>query len=215
VAVADREEKPAARGWIHAVMFPLTVAAGAVLIALADGPAGKVSCAIFAATAMMLFGTSATYHLGRWGERWNAVLRRIDHSNIALIIAGTYTPLTVLLMHGGARVALLCLAWGGALALILLRVLWLDAPRWSYVPIYIALGWVAVGFMPQFWRLGGPAIVWLLLAGGIAYTAGAVVYGLKRPNPWPRHFGFHEIFHACTVVGFTCHFIAVMIAALR
>jgi hemolysin III len=211
----DTEVKPAARGWIHAVMFPLAIAAGVVLIVLARGAAGKTGGAIFAGTAMLLFGTSATYHLGRWGERWSAVLRRIDHSNIALIIAGTYTPLTLLLLHGRTRVLLLCLVWGGALALILVRVLWLNAPRWSYVPIYIALGWIAVGFMPQFWRAGGPAIVWLLLAGGVAYTVGAVVYGLKRPNPWPDTFGFHEIFHACTVVGFSCHFVAVTFATLR
>ncbi|MDR2379627.1 MAG: hemolysin III family protein [Bifidobacteriaceae bacterium] len=208
------EVKPAARGWIHAVMFPLTIAAGIVLIVLAKTGPAKIACAVFAISAMMLFGTSATYHLGRWGPQWAAALRRLDHSNIALIIAGTYTPIALLLDHRTA-VILLAAVWGGAIATILVRVFWLNAPRWSYVPIYIALGWVAVAFLPQFWRAGGPAIVWLLLAGGIAYTAGAVVYGLKRPKAWPNHFGFHEIFHACTVVGFTCHFIAVMDASLR
>jgi hemolysin III len=196
-------------------MLPAVIAAGVMLIALAKGPAAKTGSVIFVVSAMMLFSTSATYHLGRWGPKWSGVLRRADHSNIALIIAGTYTPLALLLLSSRTAAVLLTVIWGGALAAILVRVLWLDAPRWSYVPIYIALGWVAVGFMPQFWRAGGPAVVVLLLAGGVAYTAGAIVYGLKRPDPWPRHFGFHEIFHACTVVGFTCHFVAVALAALR
>jgi hemolysin III len=207
------QAKPRFRGWLHAGMFPLTAAAGTALMTLAQGGAAKVSSAVFVGTALMLFGTSAVYHLGDWGPGWSAALRRIDHSNIALIIAGTYTPLALLLLPRRTSVFLLCLIWGGALAAILVRVFWLNAPRWSYVPIYIALGWTAVWFMPQFWR-AGPAIVWLLLAGGIAYTAGAVVYGLKKPNPWPRHFGFHEIFHAFTVAGFTSHFIAVSLAAL-
>jgi hemolysin III len=207
--------KPAARGWIHAAVFPLTVAGGITLVALAHGGAAKVGCAVYAISATLLFGTSATYHLGRWGPLWEGVLRRIDHSNIAIIIAGTYTPLALALLTGRTRVVLLAVVWGGALAAILIRVLWLHAPRWSYVPIYLALGWVAVGFMPQFWRSGGPAIVWLLLAGGVAYTAGAIVYGLRRPNPWPRHFGFHEIFHVGTVIGFACHFAAVVAATQR
>jgi hemolysin III len=195
-------------------MFPLTIAAGIVLIVLSDGAAAKAACAVFAGTAWLLFGTSATYHLGNWGPVWSATLRRLDHSNIAMIIAGTYTPLAVLLLPTRTAVILLSVIWAGALAAILIRMLWLDAPRWSYVPIYIALGWTAVWFLPQFWR-SSPALVWLLLAGGIAYTLGAVVYGLKKPNPSPKYFGFHEIFHACTVVGFSCHFVAVMMAALR
>jgi hemolysin III len=206
--------KPLLRGWIHAAMFPLTIAAGIVLIVLAKGAGPKIACGVFAGTAWLLFGTSATYHLGNWGPTLAGALRRLDHSNIALIIAGTYTPLAVLLLPTRTATVLLCLIWAGALAAILIRMLWLEAPRWSYVPIYVALGWMAVWFMPQFWR-SGPAIVWLLLAGGVAYTAGAVIYALKRPDPSPRYFGFHEIFHACTVAGFSCHFIAVMMAALR
>jgi hemolysin III len=204
--------KPKLRGWIHAGMFPLTIAAGIVLIALAHGAAAKASCTVFVVTSWMLFGTSALYHLGNWGPTWAGVLRRLDHSNIALIIAGTYTPLAVLLLTRPTSIVLLCVVWGGALGAILIRVFWLEAPRWSYVPIYIALGWTALWFLPSFWRMDH-AVVWLLLAGGIAYTAGAVVYGLKKPDPWPRWFGFHEIFHACTVAGFSCHFIAVALAA--
>jgi hemolysin III len=105
--------------------------------------------------------------------------------------------------------------WVGAALGIAARLVWLSAPRWVYVPIYVALGWVAVGFLPQFWTTGGPAIVWLVAGGGLAYTVGAVVYALKRPNPSPRWFGFHEIFHVGTVVGFVCHYIAVSLASFQ
>jgi hemolysin III len=137
----------------------------------------------------------------------------MDHSNIALIIAGTYTPIAVTSLSGGLRLLTLALVWTGAAGAIAVRLIWLSAPRWTYVPIYIALGWVAVGFLPQIWQGGGPAVVWLLLAGGLAYTAGAIVYGLQRPRGWPAWFGFHEIFHTGTIIGFTCHFIAVWISA--
>jgi hemolysin III len=196
-------------------MTPLTAAAGGALIVHATGAAAKVSCAVFVATAIMLFGCSSLYHRGDWTPRTKNLLRRLDHSNIALIIAGTYTPLAVTSMTGGRRTVLLAVAWGGALAAICLRMAWIDAPRWSYVPIYVALGWVALWFLPTFWHEAGPAVVWLLLAGGLAYTAGAVVYALRRPDPWPRWFGFHEIFHTGTVAGFTCHFVAVWLVATR
>lgn len=206
--------KPRLRGWIHAGMAPLVVAASVVLVALAPTRSTQVSTAVFGLSAVMLFGTSAVYHRGRWSTRTTAVLRRLDHTNIFLIIAGTYTPLSVLLLDWPTARTLLIIVWAGALAGVLARVLWLGAPRWFYVPIYIALGWVAVWFLPQFWRTGGSAIVWLVIAGGLAYTAGAVVYGTKRPNPSPRWFGFHEIFHSLTVVGFVCHYVAVSIATL-
>jgi hemolysin III len=201
--------KPYLRGWLHAAMLPVTITAGTVLIVQAAGAAGKASCAIFVGTAIMLFGCSAVYHLGHWGPVGNAILRRLDHANIALVIAGTYTPLAVCGLDGSSRTALLVTVWIGALAAIGVRVIWLSAPRWSYVPIYLALGWAALAFLPAFMRATEPAVAWLVLAGGIAYTAGAIVYALKRPNPAPRWFGFHEIFHAGTVAGFTCHLIAV------
>jgi hemolysin III len=207
--------KPKLRGWIHAAMLPATIAAGTVLIVAAHGSKAKAACAVFVATALMLFGLSGVYHLGRWSQRAAGVLRRLDHSNIALIIAGTYTPLAALALPSPTSQILLASIWGGAVGAIGVRVIWLNAPRWSYVPIYIALGWVAVWFLPQFWRLAGPAVVTLILAGGVAYTAGAVIYGVRRPNPSPRWFGFHEVFHACTVAGFTCHLIAVWLISTR
>ncbi|MDT0165243.1 hemolysin III family protein [Actinotalea sp. AC32] len=205
--------KPRLRGWVHAGMAPLVVAASVALVALAPTTAGKVSSAVFGVSAILLFGTSAVYHRGTWSPRVAGVLRRLDHTNIFLIIAGTYTPLAVLLLEWPVNRNLLLVVWSGALVGLLARVFWLGAPRWVYVPVYIALGWVAVWFLPDFAASGGSAVLWLVIAGGLAYTAGAVVYGTKRPNPSPRWFGFHEIFHVLTVVGFTCHYVAVSIAA--
>ncbi|MDM7830748.1 PAQR family membrane homeostasis protein TrhA [Cellulomonas edaphi] len=205
--------KPHLRGWIHAGVAPLVLVASIVLVVRSPTPAAKWSTAVFGLSAVMLFGTSAIYHRGRWSPRVSAILRRLDHTNIFLIIAGTYTPLAVLLLPAATARTLLIIVWSGALVGLLARVFWLGAPRWVYVPVYVALGWVAVAFLPQFYRAGGAAIMWLVIAGGLAYTLGAVVYGLKRPNPSPRWFGFHEIFHALTVVGFTCHYVAVSTAA--
>jgi len=130
------------------------------------------------------------------------------------VIAGSLTPLAVVLLEGNARRTILIVVWAGALAGMLARVFWLGAPRWFYTPLYVALGWVAVWQMPAFWHATpqGPTIVWLIAAGGLAYTIGAVVYGTRWPNPSPRWFGFHEVFHSLTVVGFVCHYIAASIA---
>ena len=206
--------KPRLRGWIHAGMAPLAIAGAVVLVSLAPTTAGKVSSAVFGAASILLFGISAVYHRGTWSPRTTAVLRRLDHTNIFLVIAGTYTPLAVVLLEGSARRTILIVVWAGALAGLLARVFWLGAPRWFYTPVYVALGWVAVWQMPTFWTGSpqGPSIVWLVAAGGLAYTVGAVVYGTRRPNPSPRWFGFHEVFHSLTVIGFVCHYIAVSIA---
>ncbi len=206
--------KPRLRGWIHAGMAPLALALAVVLITLAPAGAARVSVAVFGTATVLLFGTSAVYHRGTWTPGTLAVLRRLDHANILLVIAGTYTPLAVLLLSRDRAATLLLIVWLGAVAGIAMRVFWLRAPRWLYVPIYLALGWVAVGFIPAFWAAGGPAVAWLIIAGGLGYTAGALVYGLKRPDPSPRWFGFHEIFHSGTVIGFTCHAIAIALVAL-
>jgi hemolysin III len=209
--------KPLLRGWIHLGMFPVALVAGATLVAVAPTSQARVTTAVFALTSVMLFGTSAVYHRGTWSPRVAGALRRLDHSNIFLIIAGTYTPLAVLLLPPSTARVLLWVVWVGAVLGLTGRVLWLGAPRWLYTPIYVALGCVALGFLPQFAAAasGGADIVGLVVGGGIAYIAGAVVYGLKRPNPSPRWFGFHEVFHVLTVVGFTCHLLAVWLAAAR
>ncbi len=206
--------KPHLRGWIHAATTPLALAAAIVLVVLADTTADRVACAVFGVTAVMLFGTSAVYHRGSWSPRTAAVLRRLDHANIFLIIAGTYTPLAVMLLPPRTATVLLWVVWSGALLGLVARVLWMSAPRWLYVPVYVALGSVAVGYIPQFSAAGGAAVAWLVASGGVAYILGAVVYGTKVPNPSPRWFGFHEIFHVLTVAGFTCHTVAIYLAAL-
>jgi len=204
--------KPKLRGWLHAGTFPLAVAAGIVLIAVAPTTAGRVSATVFTITAALLFGTSAVYHRGTWSPRVQRVLKRLDHSNIFLIIAGSYTPFAALLLDPGRARTLLLIVWLGALGGVLFRVFWVGAPRWLYTPVYIALGWVAVAYLPQFWTGGGAAIFVLVVVGGALYTIGAIVYGLRKPDPSPRWFGFHEVFHAFTVLAFISHYIGISLA---
>lgn len=142
-------------------------------------------------------------------------MRRLDHANIFLIIAGTYTPTTYLLLEGRSQKILLTLVWSGAIAGIAFRMLWIGAPRWVYTPVYVALGWAAVFFLPAFMRAGGVAVLVLILVGGLFYTLGGIVYATKRPDPSPRWFGFHEVFHALTIAAFLSHYLAVAIAVHR
>ncbi len=207
--------KPLLRGWLHLGAAPIALIAGMVLMVFAPTLAGRASSAVFTLTAVMLFGTSAVYHRGKWSPSTLAVLRRMDHANIFLIIAGTYTPLTVLLLEGNTRIVVLCMVWGGAVLGLLFRILFLHAPRWLYVPLYVALGWVAIGYIRPFYETGGAAVVWLVVAGGICYTVGAVFYGFKWPGKSARYFGYHEIFHALTVAGFVCHYIAAAFAVFN
>ncbi|WP_436776477.1 PAQR family membrane homeostasis protein TrhA [Yinghuangia sp. YIM S09857] len=201
------------RGWLHVGMSPLALAGGIVLVAVSRSAVAVAACSVFAVSALLLFGTSGVYHRGTWGPLGEAVLRRLDHANIFLIIAGTYTPLAVLLLPSDQRLVLLSLVWAGALVGVAFRVLWIGAPRWLYTPCYIALGWVAVFYLPDFAHTGGTAVVVLVIAGGLLYTAGAVVYGLQRPDPSPSWFGFHEVFHAFTIAGFVAHYTAILLAA--
>ena len=209
---AARPAKPRMRGWLHLGTTPVAFVVGLVLVTFSPTLTGRISTAIFTLCGVLLFATSAVYHRGTWSSPLEAVLRRMDHTNIFLLIAGTYTPLAALLLPRSTAVVLLSVVWGGALLGTLGRMFWLSAPRWVYTPVYVALGWVAVWFLPDFWHSGGPAVVWLVIAGGLAYTLGAVAYALKRPNPSPRTFGFHEIFHAGTIIGWTCHAVAIATA---
>ncbi|MEV8509342.1 hemolysin III family protein [Actinoplanes sp. NPDC051475] len=204
--------KPRLRGWLHAATLPVAVAAGGLLTVLSPNARSRLALALFTLSATLLFGISALYHRGDWAERAEKVLRRFDHANIFLIIAGTYTPFCVLVLPPGQARTLLWIVWCGAVGGIAFRVLWIGAPRWLYVPVYIALGWVAVIYLPQFWRTGGAPVVTFLFLGGALYTVGAVVYGLQRPNPNPRWFGFHEVFHALTIAAFTAHCIGITLA---
>ncbi|MFE4611587.1 PAQR family membrane homeostasis protein TrhA [Streptomyces niveus] len=207
--------KPMMRGWLHMGMFPAVVISGIVLIVLADTTKARVACAIYAVTACLLFGVSGVYHRGNWGPRGEAILRRLDHANIFLIIAGTYTPLTMLLLPDSTGRTLLWAVWGAAVAGIAFRVFWVGAPRWLYTPCYIAMGWAAVFFLPDFMRTGGIVVLVLIIVGGLLYSAGGVIYGLKRPNPSPRWFGFHEVFHSLTLAAFVVHYVGISLVAYQ
>lgn len=209
---AEAPLKPVLRGWLHLGFAPLIFIAGLLLTALAPTLLGRVGCAVFTLAAVQLFGTSAAYHRGNWKPATLAMFRRIDHSNIFVFIAGTYTPLTLVLLEGTSRWALLILIWSIAALGVAFRIVWLSAPRWLYTLLYVAMGWAAVGWLGQFWAAGGPATVIFIIVGGLLYSVGAVAYGTKRPALSPQWFGFHEVFHACTVLAAICHVIAIGLA---
>jgi len=211
--VAAAEIKPTWRGWLHAATFPIAIVAGVVLIAVAQGGAAKWAAAVFMASSLLLFGNSALYHRIDWSPKVKMILKRIDHANILLLIAGTYTPLAVLALPPGKGALLLVFVWSGALVGILFRVFWINAPRWLYVALYLLLGWAAVMYLVDLFLANATMMV-LVIVGGLLYTGGAIVYALKKPNPWPGHFGFHEIFHLCTVLAFLCHWFACLLIAL-
>ncbi|WP_136054851.1 hemolysin III family protein [Microbacterium sp. K24] len=216
VAAADAavEIRPTWRGWIHAGVFPVAIVAGIVLIVLAQGGAAKWAAAVFMASSLLLFGNSALYHRFDWKPKVKLILKRIDHANIFLLIAGTYTPLATLALPPEKGALLLWLVWGGTVVGILFRVFWIHAPRWLYVALYLLMGWAAVMFMADL-LAANAAMMILVIVGGLLYTGGAIVYALKKPNPWPGHFGFHEIFHVCTVLAFLCHWTACLLITLE
>lgn len=189
--------------------------AGSALVILAPTLQARFTIAIFTLSAVALFSVSATYHTINWTPNVKRVLRRLDHANIFLIIAGTYTPLTVLWLDEGIATILLSLVWGGSVIGLLFRIFWLTAPRWLYVPIYIALGWAALLYLPDFYQTAGGLIVGLILAGGVLYSVGAIIYATKRPKLSQKYFGFHELFHSLTIAAFFCHYAAIAITVAK
>jgi hemolysin III len=204
--------KPHLRGVLHEVAFAVSLVTGTVIVCLADGARERAAAAVYAASVALLFGTSAAYHRGTWGPRAHSLMSRLDHSMIFVLIAGTYTPFALLLLHGWVRWLVFGVVWGGALAGILLRNVFRQPPRWVFVVLYLALGWVAVGIVPQILSAGGVAVLVLVIVGGLLYSVGAVVYARQKPDPSPRWFGFHEVFHAFTLAAFATHYIAVSLA---
>ncbi len=211
--------KPRLRGWLHAATAPLTLAAGIVLIALSPDAPTRFGSAIYAGSALLLFTVSAVYHRGRWSPRVHGFLMRFDHANIFLLIAGSYTPFTLLLLEGRDRTVMLTVVWVGAALGGIFRIFWVHAPRWLYTAIYIGLGWAAVAYGGAYvdGALGlgvgiGTAVLVLAAVGGALYTLGGVVYGFRRPDPWPRWFGFHEVFHTFTILAFITHYVGVSLA---
>ena len=208
------ELRPRLRGVLHQYAFFVSVALGALLVAGASGAGERVSAAVFAAAVATMFGVSALYHRITWRSKARRWMRRLDHAAIYLLIAGTYTPFGLLALSGVWRWTVLPIVWGGALVAIALKLAWIDAPKWLSAAIGLALGWVGIVALPQLWDHAGTEGVALLLLGGLLYTAGALVYATRRPDPAPAVFGYHELFHALVIAAAACQYGAVALFVL-
>ncbi len=202
--------KPLLRGWSHVLAFTVIAVLGIIMLVVAGASASeRVWLGIYVAGTLTMFGVSASYHTLRWAPHGRSIMRRLDHSAIFLAIAGAYTPIMAVALTGWQKAVVLGAAWGGAVIGMTLEWLPLKVPRPLFTAIYVIVGWSAAIAFPQLYRsLGGVGFA-LMLGGGLLYTLGAVVYALKRPDPWPRVFGFHEIFHLFTIAGAGCHLAAI------
>ena len=206
--------KPRLRGVLHQYSFFVALAGGAVLIIVAHGARTRVAMTVYALSVAGLLGTSALYHRRDWTDRARMWMRRLDHSMIFVLIAGTYTPFALLVLHGGLATAILIAVLAAALAGTVLNLVWVTAPKPVTAAVCLAVGWVAVIAMPQLADAIGAVGISLIIGGGVLYTAGAVIYALRKPNPVPGVFGYHEVFHALVVAAAVAHFTAVAIYAL-
>ena len=205
---------PLLRGVLHQAGFFVACVVGAVFVTTVDGRR-LVAAAVFAAAAVTMLGSSTLYHRVRWSPRARLRMRQLDHAGIYLLIAGTYTPVGLLALHGNLQHVVLAVVWVGAGAAILAKVFWAASPKWFSAVLGLALGWVGIFAMPQVARTAGPAAVALLAAGGLAYTVGAVIYARRRPDPLPAVFGYHEMFHALTLVALACQYVAIAFFIVR
>jgi len=206
--------RPRFRGLIHLVAFGASCIIGAVFLAYT--PESRViPAAAFALSATTMLGLSALYHRVTWKPRARLWMRRADHAGIYLLIAGTYTPVGLIALHGAWRVTILAIVWSGAAIATLMKLCWVHAPKWLAALIGIALGWAGVAAMPEVAHHAGITAVVLLAAGGLAYSLGAATYALKRPDPVPAVFGYHEVFHSLTIVALACHYVAVAFFVVR
>ena len=208
------ELKPRLRGFSHALAFVVSLPLGLALVLEADTRRALVAAGVFAASVAVMFGASGLYHCVDWPEARRRWLRRLDHAGIYGLIAGTYTPFGLLVLRGHWRPVVLGIVWSGAFAAVLLKLVWLDAPKWLSSVLGIALGWVGIVTAPQLFDEIGAGGASLVLAGGVAYTAGALVYALRRPDPYPAVFGFHEVFHVLVIVAVACQYSAVAFCVL-
>lgn len=213
--VPPARAKPLLRGVLHQVAFFVSLAVAPLLILGADGGRARLAAAVFAGSVAACFGASALYHRVTWTPGVRLWMRRVDHAGVYLLIAGTYTPVSLLVLRGAWRPTILAIVWTGATAAIVLKFLWVGAPKWLAAAIGIGLGWVAVAALPQLISHIDPVGVTLLVAGGLAYTAGAVVYARRRPDPAPAVFGYHELFHALTIVAVVCQYVAIGFFVVR
>jgi hemolysin III len=207
--------RPLLRGVLHQAAFTASLVVGTLLIVGADGDRGHAAASIFAGSVAACFGASALYHRVTWTPNVRLWMRRVDHAGIFLLIAGTYTPVCLLTLQGAWRPVVLAIVWTGAAAAITLKFVWVAAPKWLAAATGIVLGWVAIVALPQLASRLDPAGLALLGAGGLAYTAGAIVYVRRRPDPAPAVFGYHELFHALTIVAVACQYVAIAFFVIR
>jgi hemolysin III len=203
------------RGQLHQWAAVVFLVAGSVLIAFASSGRARAAATVYALAVCLLYGTSALYHRRTWQPAARAIMKRLDHSMILVLIAGTYTPFALLLLTGTTSTVVLVSVWAGALGGIALRMLWLTAPRWAVIPPYLLVGWIALFVLPELLHAGGVATLVLVAGGGLVYSLGAVVYATRRPNPWPRTFGYHEVFHLMTILAGVMMYIAISFAVYR
>ncbi|WIG98929.1 hemolysin III family protein [Myxococcus sp. SDU36] len=207
---AQVAEKPKLRGVLHQFAAPGALGAGLVLVSMAPTDRAAAAAAVFAFSLVVLFAVSATYHRVNWSTRGRTWMRRMDHASIFILIAGTYTPVALLGISGAAGDGLLLLIWAGALAGVLQSLFWIQAPKVVTAALAVAVGWTLVPYFDEARQALSGSDLTLILAGGVAYTAGAIAYALKRPNLLPGVFGYHEVFHALTLVGAGLHFTVVL-----
>ncbi|MGH2921180.1 MAG: PAQR family membrane homeostasis protein TrhA [Gaiellaceae bacterium] len=210
----DPTSKPRLRGVSHQFAFFVSVVLGVGLVAGASGARERASAAVFGAAVATMFGVSALYHRVTWRPQTRRWMRRLDHAAIYLLIAGTYTPFGLLALSGAWRWTILPIVWGGALVAIVFRLAWVDSPKWVSAVMAVALGWIGVVALPQLWDHAGVAGIALLGAGGLLYTAGAIVYARRRPDPVPAVFGYHELFHALVIAAAACQYAAVALVVV-
>lgn len=218
-ATTGVHSRPRARGWIHVYSAIAAVVMSVVLIptaAVFDGPGAAVACTVYAISLVGLFSVSAVYHRHIWvSPRARTWMKRADHSMIFVFIAGSYTPLAALALAPPTSTVVLAVVWVGAAGGVALKMLWPHAPRWLGVPFYLGLGWVAVFVLPDILASGGVTVLVLIATGGVLYSVGAIFYALRKPNTWPRTFGYHEYFHACVTLAALCHCVAIWLLLLN
>jgi hemolysin III len=214
-ASAELAVKPLWRGVLHQGAFVAAIIVAPLLILSADGSRARLAAFVFALSVIGCFGVSAIYHRVTWTPPVRRWMRRADHAGVYLLIAGTYTPVALLVLDGTWGRVILTVIWAGALAAILLKFVWLDAPKWVAAGIGLALGWVAVFALPQLVDRLDTAALTLLIAGGLLYSMGAIVYARRKPDPLPEVFGYHEVFHALTIAAAACQYVAIAIFVIR
>jgi hemolysin III len=208
MAAAAARVKPRLRGVFHELGFYAAVGAGVPLVLTAEDGRARASAAVFSGCVAVCFGASALYHRPTWRPNVRAWLARLDHGGVYLLIAGTYTPFGLLVMSTDWAVPVLSVVWGGALVAILLKLVWIRAPKWLSAAIGVGLGWVGAAAFSQLLKIQLLGL-FLVIAGGLLYTAGAVVYAWRRPDPVPQVFGYHELFHVLTLSAVGCHYAAI------